>query len=195
MRPCDNPFRASCMDALEYRLRGTTWDALLSRLRSLDYRAAIVGPHGVGKSTLLRRMAKKLESTGKSTRLIQARSTHTDFSAGYFQTALGEVNASTMVLFDSAERLNPRQWKTLQTCAAGFGGLVITVHRPHRLPTLIECAPTIDTLDTLVETLAPNHADDLRPYAHARYHHHSGNIRNVLRDCYDHLAEANRATA
>jgi hypothetical protein len=49
----DNPFAVERVLGIHYRPQDGTWDDLLARLTALDYRAAIVGGHGTGKSTLL----------------------------------------------------------------------------------------------------------------------------------------------
>jgi ABC-type hemin transport system ATPase subunit len=60
VRACDNPFRVQRLGALAYRLAGTTWEELLKRAERLGFRAAIVGPEGHGKSTLLAEIGARI---------------------------------------------------------------------------------------------------------------------------------------
>src|SRR5687768_9283988 len=64
MRARDNPFSTDRVLKIRYRPRGWTWDGLLARLASLDYRAAIVGPEGRGKTTLLQDLEPHLTARG-----------------------------------------------------------------------------------------------------------------------------------
>src|SRR6185436_15582003 len=70
MRAADNPFAVRRVLAIRYRLSGETWEGLLERLAALRYRAAIVGPHGRGKTTLLEDLAPRLEALGFRTRTV-----------------------------------------------------------------------------------------------------------------------------
>ena len=72
MKAGENPFRTERLERVTLRLPdGVTWTGLLNRLRELKYRAAIVGPHGSGKTTFLEHLAPFLSAEGF--RLRQAR--------------------------------------------------------------------------------------------------------------------------
>ncbi|MBK8000329.1 MAG: hypothetical protein IPK15_16805 [Verrucomicrobia bacterium] len=64
MRARDNPFSTDRVLRVRYRLRGESWDSLLSRLAALKYRGAIVGPEGAGKTTLLEDLEPHLVAKG-----------------------------------------------------------------------------------------------------------------------------------
>src|SRR6476659_9871071 len=70
MRARDNPFAVPRLHAVSYRLMGTTWEELRKRLAALRFRAAVVGPHGRGKTTLLEEMASRLAKRGLRTRTV-----------------------------------------------------------------------------------------------------------------------------
>ena len=74
MRACENPFRVQRLAGLAYRLEGTTWEALLARWDALGRRAALVGPEGRGKSTLLAELGERLaERDGMRLRAVVLR--------------------------------------------------------------------------------------------------------------------------
>ena len=64
LRARDNPFAVQRVHAIRYRLAGITWEELLERLAALGFRAALVGPHGHGKTTLLEDLGARLAEEG-----------------------------------------------------------------------------------------------------------------------------------
>src|SRR5437868_15544127 len=64
----DNPFAADRVLRVRYRPQGWTWEQLLARLEQLDYRGAIVGPEGRGKTTLLEDLGERLKGRGHNVR-------------------------------------------------------------------------------------------------------------------------------
>ena len=70
MRARDNPFAVQRVLAIRYRLSGVTWEELLARLAALRFRAALVGPHGHGKTTLLEDLGERLGHQGFRMRTV-----------------------------------------------------------------------------------------------------------------------------
>jgi hypothetical protein len=71
MRARDNPFRTERMLEVRYRLEGIGWEELLRRFEKLGYRAALIGPHGSGKTTLIESLEPRLNALGFETRVIR----------------------------------------------------------------------------------------------------------------------------
>jgi len=70
--------------------------------------------------------------------------------------------------------------------------LIITTHRPGRLPTLIACATNAALLDRIIQRLTPDRLAAAPPAAEL-FTRHRGNLRNALRELYDvYAAEGNQ---
>ena len=68
MRAEENPFRASRIEALDFRFAAGGLDDLVDRFLRAGRRGAIVGPPGSGKTTLLRAVDRCLRARGVETR-------------------------------------------------------------------------------------------------------------------------------
>lgn len=182
MRPADNPFAAERIDALRFRPQGPSWPELLARLEGLRYRAAIVGPEGSGKTTLLEELHRRLTPAARLLRLRRrGRPVAEALAAAEAAGRSGEI-----LLVDSAEVLGPVAWLRLRRRARGARGLVVTVHRPGRLPTLLRCRTSPELLEELAAELAPGLTvpaglDEL-------WRRHRGDLRRCLRELYDQVA-------
>ena len=64
MRARDNPFRAERLSGINYRLTGASWEDLLTRFQEIGSRAAVVGPEGRGKTTLVEGIGRRLREKG-----------------------------------------------------------------------------------------------------------------------------------
>ncbi|MGC4072838.1 MAG: hypothetical protein QM760_10010 [Nibricoccus sp.] len=181
----DNPFATERVLRQRYRLDEADWAGLLTRLKQMRFRGALVGAHGSGKTTLLEDIAKRLERDGW--RLVWVRLS-TEFPRlpeecdGEFFARLGEKE---LVLLDGAEQLGLLAWWLFRYQARRAGGLVITTHRAGRLPTLRRCETTPQLLSELVASLGESLLEADAERLHAR---HRGNLREALRELYDERA-------
>jgi energy-coupling factor transporter ATP-binding protein EcfA2 len=208
MKAGDNPFRTERLERVNLHLPdGVTWAGLLFRLRELKYRAAIVGPHGSGKTTFLEHLAPFLSAEGfqlRGARLDEQTRTFSSqlATAGVRQPALTSADsqrppasrpgflaglgAQDLLLLDGAEQLNLLRWLFFRWRARAAGGLIITTHRAGRLPTLIEFRPTVQLLGKLICELSADACCELN--TPALFSAHDGNLRHALLACYDHCA-------
>jgi hypothetical protein len=190
MRARDNPFGAQRLLALRYHLlSGLTWDDLLARLAALGYRAALVGPHGHGKTTLLEDLAARLEDRGFRLRSATLHAGDRRLSAGQERVLFSDLTRRDCLLLDGAEQLNPLSWRRAERRSRAAGGLVVTSHRAGLLPTLVECRTTPELLSDLVRQLLGAEAGGLQPLLGELYDRHGGNLRDVLRELYDAWSE------
>jgi hypothetical protein len=184
MRARDNPLATDRVLAIRYRPQGWTWDDLLARLEAMRYRAAVVGPKGTGKTTLLEDLSARLEGRGFRCRLIRLSAADQRLDPSELESAgRGEV-----ILLDGAEQLPAWRWLWVRFRTRHAGGLVVTTHRPGRLPTLVHTRTTPRLLGGIVADLLPAPPDDRR--IDALYHRHAGNLRDALRELYDDFAAA-----
>lgn len=190
MRARENPFRAECIESLRYRFDAGTLDTLLERLAAAGYRGAIVGPHGAGKTTLVEELFRELNSRG----LLTSRIRLTDSRAANLPRIkewLIETPESAILILDSAGQLNWWDWKRFERRAAAYRGLIITVHSPGRLPTLIHCESRFDRFCELVGELDPE-LTLARSELATIYHAQRGNVRDCFRQLYDRWGDKER---
>ena len=213
VRPGDNPFRSEAVDALDYCPEAARhnrqpspatdaqpetgnetagdeqgWEALFERWGELNYRGALVGPKGHGKTTLLLALARRYRAGAVPLARGQR------FAALVYRLPHGRrrlprvwrrrVRADPrLVAIDGYERLG---WADRRRLRRRRGPTLVTAHRPTGLPTLAYCQTDAALLGRLIATLSPAvarrlPADELGAL-HAR---HGGNVRLALRELYD----------
>lgn len=181
-RPADNPFASHRIEDLRYRCERFSIGNLGPRIQKLGGRVAIVGPKGSGKTTLLQELENVVFGEPIQVRIRR------DCSR-YWREARAQlprpIHPRQVVLVDGAEQLGPFAWRRLLHAVRPARCLVVTLHRPGRLPTLIECHTDHRLLGELVSELAPSHASALEPGLEDLFQRHDGNIRLCFRELYD----------
>jgi GTPase SAR1 family protein len=195
MRARDNPFAVQRLHAVSYRLSGLTWEEMLERLAALRFRAALVGPHGRGKTTLLEELALRLVERGLRTRTVTLHEGDRRLSATQRATLFRDLTPADVLFLDGAEQLSRLAWLEVRTRSRAAGGLVITSHRPGLLPTLHECRTTPELLAGIVEDLAGVEGYQRLPDAGELLARHGGNVRDALRELYDLCAGLTSSSA
>ena len=175
MRARDNPFGSTRVEKLRYRLpEGLTWDGLLERLAALRFRAAIVGPHGHGKTTLLKEIALRLSARGFRVRTVTLREEERRVGR------LRGLDADEILLLDGAELLGRLSWLRVRFACRRAGGLIVTSHRTGLLPTLMECETSPELLFDLVKELSGEEKE-----VSELFERHCGDVRAVFWELYD----------
>jgi hypothetical protein len=179
-RPGDNPFASRRVDDLDYRFPGGSVDCLLAELSRQDHRGAVVGPHGSGKTTLLDELQGKIQGTVVRIDLRAEVERPLTQALARLSRPIGREHA---VLLDGAEQLGWWSWRVFRHRVRQAGTLVITSHRPGRLPTVHECRTDPGLLVELVRELDPATATfvDLE----ALFDRHRGNLRLCFRELYE----------
>ncbi len=180
MRAADNPFATHRVLRQRYRLSDDAWARLLERLEQLRWRGAIVGLKGSGKTTLLEDLEARLGPLGFRTHLMRF---FTDWRR--LPTDLPRWGGNDVVLCDGAEQLSRLDWWRLRFRAANARGLVITLHRAGRLPTLYRCSTAPAILRDLSASLG---VPITVPDSEAMHARHAGNVRDALRELYDRVS-------
>ena len=186
MRARDNPFAVQRVLAVRYRLAGTTWEELLARLAGLRFRAAIVGPHGHGKTTLLEDLGERLAGEGFRIRTATLHEGERRLGSRRGAALFRDPHPRDLLLVDGAEQLDRLAWWHLRGRGRSAAGLIVTSHRPGLLPTLHECRTTPELLAAIAHELGGEGTADIVPGLFAR---HRGNLRDALRELYDHRAQ------
>lgn len=186
MRARDNPFAVQRLGALAYRLDGIGWETLLARFAALGCRAALVGPEGRGKTTLLEELGRRLQAQGWRPREVVLRRGQRRLSADARRRFLSSLGPPDLLLVDGAQELSPLAWRRLRRDSRAAGGLLITSHREGLLPTLFTCRTSPELLAALLAELAPGPLG-LPPPAEL-FARHDGNLRAALLEAYDRCA-------
>ncbi|MBI3854417.1 MAG: hypothetical protein HY293_01865, partial [Planctomycetes bacterium] len=183
MRARDNPFRTERILELRYRLP-SSWDELLDRWEALGRRAAIVGPHGTGKTTLLEDLAPKLRARDYAVHELRLDAEHPDFEPGILESCFRSLGGRDVILLDGAEQLGKSSWSRFERRSRAAAGLVVTSHRAGLLPTLIETRTTPELLVELVAQLLGDCPPEIRALAPRLFKKHRGNLREALGELY-----------
>ena len=189
-----NPFAVENLHGFGYRDpesgEPADLDRLLERFDALGRRAALVGPKGTGKTTLLAALAERLAARGERVAHLRVR------EGGVIEELIplgGGDPRGAYLLLDGTEALPRRAWWAWRRRARRADGLLVTAHRPGRLPTLVTTATTPRLLETLTgEVLAGAPAASRResagrtlPPAGELLARHRGNVRLALLELYD----------
>jgi hypothetical protein len=188
MRARDNPFRTERVLSVRYRMADGTFDALLDRFDAMGRRAALVGPKGTGKTTLLEDLAPRLRDRGFTVRELRLDEENPTFDRKFLKEFLRSLGRRDVILFDGAEQLGRFAWFRFERATRGAGGLLVTTHRAGRLPTLLATTTTPDLLDRLVEEILGSRSSEVRSLTRGLFEKHRGNLREALRELYDHYA-------
>ncbi len=181
MRPSDNPFRSARMDRVPYRLRGASWERLIARVAAARGGwLEVVGPHGSGKTRLLRELEARLPEAGLPARYLRVG------PQGHYVPRDMSL-AGQVLLLDGVEAVGAwRAWWIQRTIARRRPRAVIVArHEPGRAPRLYTCRTDLELARGLVEMLTPIKVrdDELR----ALLDEHQGNLRGVFRALYDQM--------
>ena len=124
---------------------------LLLRLADLGGSAAIIGPHGTGKTTLLGHLARVAEEGG---RLVhRARARHRTDSV-WIGRDISRLQPGCLACLDSWEALGPLGGMVVLALARGRGvALLVTSHRRGVLPTLVTTRGSAALLAALMADL------------------------------------------
>ncbi len=182
-----NPFRSERVVALPWRVPGLDLDRLWSRLEAIGGRAAIVGPHGSGKTTLLEALVGDAPRRGLRPRLLRLPDGPRRASARALATAAA-AGRECLLAVDGGERLSPAGCRLIATAGRRAAALVVTAHRPGRLPTLLETRTSPELLLNLVGELAPEELPFLVPTLPELWRRHAGNLRACFGELYDRAA-------
>ncbi|HLH27701.1 MAG TPA: hypothetical protein VKW77_02220 [Acidimicrobiales bacterium] len=188
MRARDNPFRSDRLLAVRYRLQEGTWDGLFARFEALGRRAAIVGPQGSGKTTLLEDLAPRFRDRGYAVRELRLDAESPSFPEPFLEDFLASLGPRDLILLDGAEQLGRGAWSTFERRSRAAAGLLVTLHRPGRLPTLLETRTSRELLDGLVGEILEDRAGEVRGLTAPLFEKHAGNLREALRELYDRYA-------
>ena len=169
----ENPFAVSRLHAL--RFRGPRIEDLVLRFDQLGGRAALVGPHGSGKTTLALELVRALEERGRTVHSLRITE-----SAPELPPLPERIEAHHVVCLDGAGHVGWFAWRRFLR-SVGDADVLVTQHAPGRLPTLHRHETSSELLEELVRELDPANTID----SHELFERHRGNVRDALFELYD----------
>jgi hypothetical protein len=166
-------------------------EGLLARLGSMPA-AAIVGPHGTGKSTLLAAILTGITAAGRPVRLVRLRRRRDGLAA--LAIAVRGSRGETLAI-DGWERADPVTAAAIRVVARIHGGrLLVTSHFPAGMPTLVQTGASWRLLEAVVARL-PDHGGLIgQADLAAAFARHPGNIRDALGELYDRFERRRRGS-
>ncbi|MFM8495513.1 MAG: hypothetical protein ACKOEM_08305 [Planctomycetia bacterium] len=191
---CTRSIRPGRIPPLDGSGRPLDVTALLASFDAFRGSAALVGPHGSGKTTLLWHLAAALAARGRRVERVRLSD-----GRGLVLLVAAVIRGvgGGVVCVDSWERLG-RPWADLVRWIARAGGtrLLVTAHRPGRLPTLWICRTSPSLLASIVAGL-PNGGALVSPEREQQiaevFRLSAGDIRESLFALYDRFEERARA--
>jgi energy-coupling factor transporter ATP-binding protein EcfA2 len=160
-------------------------ERLVVRMREFNWRGAIVGPHGSGKSTLVESLRAELLRAGR--RIIRAALHDGQRALPGDLLASRPWDSDTILILDGYEQLSVWNRHRLERDVGRAGcGLLVTSHRPTQLPELYRTAVDCELLERIVKRLVADGQsrisdDDIRHV----FSLHGQNAREALFALYD----------
>jgi hypothetical protein len=193
-----NPFatrfiRPGALPPLDVDGRPLDVARLLGSLPAAGGIAAIVGPHGHGKTTLLTAVAREATTAGcQVARVCIARTA----DAWRALTTVGRARRNGLVCIDGWERMRFGSDRAARMLARWRGcRLLVTTHSAGRLPTFASCGSSPALLAAIVALVPDSHGQILPADIETAYRRHSGDIREALYDLYDRFEDRVRGSA
>ena len=186
----ENPFIVQRTDAIPFDFRDTPFDAIddfAQHVSQFAFRGAIVGKHGRGKTTLLADLHRWLVQQSFDCELVYV-ARESELQTDLIAKLTRRGNEGAILLVDGLERLRFLTRNRLVWQSKSFGGFIATTHRTGRLKTLVRCRSSLATLQGILDSLGITDPG-LRSKAISLWPRHQGNIRLVLRQLYDDVAE------
>lgn len=155
--------------------------------------AAIVGPHGHGKTTLLTAVARETAGTGRPVTQVCITGPTDVWQA---LVAVGQTRPGGLVCVDGWERMRFGTAAAARWLAGRKGvGILVTTHAAGRLPVFARCASSPALLAAIVDRV-PDHGGRIRAAdIDAAHRLHRGDIREALYELYDRFEDRVRGGA
>lgn len=185
MKAKDNPFRSSILDSLPFIFNKGNMNTIINTLEHNNWKGAIVGPKGTGKTTLLEQIGETLTARGFKITTVRGEKLGILKLIAYFF----KRQPNSILLIDAAENLSIFSSLLLTPAAFLQGGVLITAHQQSLMPTLYICEPSLETLYYLTSLIIGKSNTIDRHYLQFLFEENHGNLRNVFIKLYREFAE------
>lgn len=184
----ENPLRSERIEEIPIRFETGGWRENLQRLQRLNFRAAVVGKKGSGKTCLLEQLCDRLTAAPDTrARLFNLPLDRRQHSR-QLECAVEASGRGEIVLVDGVERLNFRQRNMVFRETLAGPGLIISVHRKCRLPTWIRLRTRVKLMQQLIADLGIATPAVLSA-SEIAFDRAGGNIREAFGLLYDQFAD------
>jgi hypothetical protein len=191
LRPADNFFSVSRLHSLQYRFQaGDNIESLLNRFEQNDWRGAIVGAKGNGKTSLMLELEGHLEDSGINVHKLFLNEEKRRFTRQEYHSLCNDLSDNDIILLDGAEQMSALAWWRFRQKTKNARGLIITIHSPGKLPTIISCKTDLKQFIEMVHELSANSLKPIYPdeALDRIFRSHQGNVRQAFRQLYDESA-------
>ena len=170
--------------------------SLVARLRDAGWRGEIIGPHGAGKSSLLRALVPAIGEAGRQPRLIELHGGDRRIPVAWRD--LTAFSPETVLIVDGYEQLSGwTRFRLGRLCARKNLGLLVTSHEATGLPTVYRIQPDRAAFVAAVEWLLRDRPDTSSRITAGdvdwAFDICSGDIREALFRLYDVYEERRKA--
>lgn len=152
--------------------------------------SVIVGPHGRGKTTLVRALLAAAAAAGRATSFVQVRSRASAWQA---IKAVAAARPGQLVAVDGWEQLPWGGGLVIAALASWRRAAVVaTAHRPVGLPVLARCDSSPAVVAAVVSRLPDCGGIISAADVEEAFRRRHGNVRDALADLYDRFEERRR---
>lgn len=186
MKARHNPFGTRSIErrlAFDPILLGTDWPALMSRWRTLDQRACVIGHHGSGKTTFLDAFESQLDEP-----VVRFFFNRNDRGLTSTHQQRMEEGKGAVWLVDGDGHLGFRDRRAFHRASREAAGFLSARHQRRGLSVLIRLKADLALARQLLHRAHPEGAGELAGDLPERFHRVNGNLRELWLDYYDHLA-------
>jgi GTPase SAR1 family protein len=185
MRAQENPFRSTEIDTKPTSFARYDLDYYLKKLKELQCKAAILGEHGVGKSTLLCSLFRRLKDEGQQVVFLRACGQEEPGHLSDYYNHLCLVravilNRQAIIFLDGIDSMPFLLKEFVVSLSPYLKGLVVTSHRAERLSTLTVVTACPKFLARRIAELVNAPALDLSTLVSDLLNKHNNNYRSVF---------------
>jgi len=197
MNSRNNPFASRHVESLAFQYPDISLEEIMTRLKELNYRAAIIGPEGSGKTTLIETIGEKLRQDGFKTVYVRFDEENKKIKRDFFNRNPKNRITGHAFLVDGAEQLSWLDWKRFCLQTKNAKAVIITSHAETRMmrrmmrpmmrmmPALLNTTTSPELLYDLVLKLVGKKDMVSRQEISRLFESHHGNIRLAMRELYD----------
>lgn len=184
----DNPFKSGNIDNIEYKFVNSSWDQILANLYALNFRAAVTGNYGTGKTTFIIELSKILKDKGFVVKQFFLNRQDVRSSEHELVSIVLKSDKNTIIIVDGADLLGELNWFFVKFLSLRNKGLIIAGHKKRMLAELHVCKTNHEVMSYALKSVWSDCPSIIKEKAIELFNINNGNIRNVFMELYDYCA-------